>query len=138
MVPFSKNFNFNFDKEHQKNSYERRDYESVDEKSLSYAMSRKTMKKEFRLKRVKLQFVWPFHDRMKHFTNLIDNRLFIKIILCYQNYPPQPSTETKHKLYSTATLLLGKWFTNDLASEMFRYKPTHKFQQTDRQEEENK
>ena len=35
---------------HQKNSYERRDYESVDEKSLSYAMSRKKTqkKKEFR------------------------------------------------------------------------------------------
>ena len=27
-------------------SYERRDYESVDEKSLSYAMSGKTMKKK--------------------------------------------------------------------------------------------
>ena len=29
----------------KKISYERRDYESVDEKSLSWAMSRKTMKK---------------------------------------------------------------------------------------------
>ena len=32
----------------KKISYERRDYESVDEKSLSKAMSRKTKKKEFR------------------------------------------------------------------------------------------
>ena len=33
----------------KKNSYERRDYESVDEKILSWAISRKTMKKkEFR------------------------------------------------------------------------------------------
>ena len=31
----------------KKNSYERRDYESVDEKSLSKAMSRKTTKKKF-------------------------------------------------------------------------------------------
>ena len=30
----------------KKISYERRDYESVDEKSLSYAISRKTMKKK--------------------------------------------------------------------------------------------
>ena len=37
-----------------KNSYERRDYESVDEKSLSKAMSRKTTKQtEFRQRRVK-------------------------------------------------------------------------------------
>ena len=32
----------------KKISYERRDYESVDEKNLSYAMSRKTVIKEFR------------------------------------------------------------------------------------------
>ena len=32
----------------KKISYERHDYESVEEKSLSQAMSRKTMKKEFR------------------------------------------------------------------------------------------
>ena len=32
----------------KKNSYERRDYESVEEKSLSQAMSQKTTKKEFR------------------------------------------------------------------------------------------
>ena len=32
----------------KKNSYERRDYESVDEKSLSKAMSRRTTKKKFR------------------------------------------------------------------------------------------
>ena len=37
MASFSKTFNFNFRRDHQKkkNSYERRDYESVDEKSLS-------------------------------------------------------------------------------------------------------
>ena len=29
------NFDFNFRSDHQNNSYERRDYESVDEKSLS-------------------------------------------------------------------------------------------------------
>ena len=32
----------------KKNSYERRNCESVEEKSLSQAVSRKTMKKEFR------------------------------------------------------------------------------------------
>ena len=36
----------------KKISYERRDYESVDENSISYAMYRKTTKKEFRRKRV--------------------------------------------------------------------------------------
>ena len=35
MRSFSKNFDFNLRRDHQKNSYERRDYESVDEKSLS-------------------------------------------------------------------------------------------------------
>ena len=35
MASFSKTFDFNFRRDHQKNSYERRDYESVDEKSLS-------------------------------------------------------------------------------------------------------
>ena len=46
MASFSKIFDFNFRRDHQKkNSIERRDYESVDEKSLSYAMSRKTTKK---------------------------------------------------------------------------------------------
>ena len=34
--------------DNKKNSYERCDYESVDEKSLSYAMSQKTSKNEFR------------------------------------------------------------------------------------------
>ena len=32
---FDQNFNFNIRRDHQKNSYERRAYESVDEKSLS-------------------------------------------------------------------------------------------------------
>ena len=31
---FDQNFNFNLRRDHQKNSYERRAYESVDEKSL--------------------------------------------------------------------------------------------------------
>ena len=35
MASFSKTFDFNFRREHQKISYERRDYESVDKKSLS-------------------------------------------------------------------------------------------------------
>ena len=39
--------NVNLIRDHQKISYKRCDYESVDEKSLSYAMSRKTTKKEF-------------------------------------------------------------------------------------------
>ena len=35
MASFSKTFDFNLRRDHQKISYERRDYESVDEKSLS-------------------------------------------------------------------------------------------------------
>ena len=35
MASFSKTFDFNFRGDHQKNSYERRDYEWVDVKSLS-------------------------------------------------------------------------------------------------------
>ena len=38
--------NFNFGRDPQKISYERRVYESVDEKILSEAMSRKTTKKK--------------------------------------------------------------------------------------------
>ena len=44
-VPFDRNFNSISRRDHQIISYERRDYESADEKSLSYAMSRKTTKK---------------------------------------------------------------------------------------------
>ena len=44
---FSKTFDFNFRRDPQKNSDERRVYESVDEKILSLAMSRKTTKKDF-------------------------------------------------------------------------------------------
>ena len=44
MASFNKTFYFNFRRDHQKNFYERGDYESVDEKSLSYAMSRETTK----------------------------------------------------------------------------------------------
>ena len=51
--PLSKNFDFNLRRDHKKKSYERHDYESVDEKSLSWAMFRKTIKKKkFRMKRV--------------------------------------------------------------------------------------
>ena len=39
-----RHFDFNLRRDHQKTSFERRDYESVDEKSLSLAMSRKTIK----------------------------------------------------------------------------------------------
>ena len=45
MASLSKNFDFNLRRDHQKLSHERSDYEPVDEKSLSYAMFRKTMKK---------------------------------------------------------------------------------------------
>ena len=38
-------FDFNSREDHQKISYERHDYESVDEKSIFHAMSRKIMKK---------------------------------------------------------------------------------------------
>ena len=49
MASFSKTFHFNLWRDHQKISSERRDYESVDEKSLYKAMSQKTKKKkEFR------------------------------------------------------------------------------------------
>ena len=41
MELLSKNFNFNLRRDHQKNSYERRDYESVDEKSLRPEKQRK-------------------------------------------------------------------------------------------------
>ena len=44
-VPFHRNFNSILRRDHLKNSYERRAYESVDENSLSQVMSRKTMKK---------------------------------------------------------------------------------------------
>ena len=50
---FDQNFNFNLRRDPQKKkkkSYECRVYESVDEKSLSYAMSQKTMKKRIRAK----------------------------------------------------------------------------------------
>ena len=56
MASLSKNLNFDSRRDHQKNSYERRAYESVDEKSLSLAMSRKTMKKEFGRIKVKFNF----------------------------------------------------------------------------------
>ena len=46
-VTFHRNFNSMLRRDLQKISYERRAYESVDEKSLSWAMSRKTTKKEF-------------------------------------------------------------------------------------------
>ena len=45
MASVSKSFDFNLRRIIKKISYERRDYESVDEKSLSSAMSRKSTKK---------------------------------------------------------------------------------------------
>ena len=53
MGPFSKKIWLQFMKGSSKNSYERRYYESVDEKNLSQAMSRKTTKKEFEVLRIK-------------------------------------------------------------------------------------
>ena len=50
MVLFHRNFNSILRRDQQKNSYELRAYESVDEKSLSLVMSRKTTKKIWSLK----------------------------------------------------------------------------------------
>ena len=47
MATFTKNFYFNLRRDYQKNSYERRAYDSVDEKSLSLAIYPKKRKKEF-------------------------------------------------------------------------------------------
>ena len=44
-VKYCKNFDFKIRRDHQKISYEHRDYESVDEKYLSQTMCRKTKKK---------------------------------------------------------------------------------------------
>ena len=52
MASFSIDFDLNLRRDHQKISHDRRDYELVDEKSLSKVMSRKTMKKQFKMKRV--------------------------------------------------------------------------------------
>ena len=41
----AQNLDFNLRRDHQKISYERRDYDSVDEKNLSWAMPRKTKNK---------------------------------------------------------------------------------------------
>ena len=49
MASFSQNLDFNLRRDHQKTFYERRDYESVDEKSLSQAMSRKNTKKKIQV-----------------------------------------------------------------------------------------
>ena len=46
MASFSKTFYFNFRRDHQKISNERRDYESVDEKSLSWLCPEKRQKKK--------------------------------------------------------------------------------------------
>ena len=45
MAPFRNNVDFNLRRDHQKISCERRDYELVDEKSLSQTMSQKHQKK---------------------------------------------------------------------------------------------
>ena len=48
-VTYCQNFDYKIRSDHQKkNSYERRDYESVDEKSLSYAKSQKKQRKKDR------------------------------------------------------------------------------------------
>ena len=44
MARLAKILIFNLRRDHKKNSYERRDYESVDEKMLSLALSRKLKK----------------------------------------------------------------------------------------------
>ena len=45
LVQFGQNFDFKIRRDHEKNSYDRRAYESVDDGSLSRAISRKFMKK---------------------------------------------------------------------------------------------
>ena len=58
MASLSKNFDFNLRRIIKKISYERRDFESVyrrKEPILSYVQKKKTMKKEFRMKRVKVE-----------------------------------------------------------------------------------
>ena len=52
------NFDSEIRRDHQKISYERRDYVSVEKKSLSQAMSRKTMKK--RIQALKGWRKWKF------------------------------------------------------------------------------
>ena len=42
---FDLNFNFEITRDHKKNSYERRVYESVDDRSLSHAISRNSTEK---------------------------------------------------------------------------------------------
>ena len=46
MGPFSKNFDFNLRRDHKKNSYDRRDCESVDEKKTILGLSRKNDEKK--------------------------------------------------------------------------------------------
>ena len=48
MGPFRENFDFILRRDRQKISYERLDYESVDERSLSKAMSRTNDKKKIK------------------------------------------------------------------------------------------
>ena len=77
----------------KKISYERRAYESVDEKSLSYAMSRKTTKK-FRKKRVKKSWLEIFVACHKinrkiqpfinfHYCTFIKLLYFIYMCVCH-------------------------------------------------------
>ena len=47
-VTCCQNFDFKIRRDHQKNSYERRDYESVDENSLLGYVPKNDEKKEFR------------------------------------------------------------------------------------------
>ena len=55
----AQNLDFNLRRDHQKISYERRDYDSVDEKNLSWAMSRKTKKKKNSGHKGLKSKIWP-------------------------------------------------------------------------------
>ena len=83
--PLSIHFDLNLRRDHQKISFERRDYESVDEKSLSYAMSRKTMEKKIRMKRVNVNlfpYSYAHYAGCNYFQNGICGAyVFIYIII---------------------------------------------------------
>ena len=66
-----RNLNFSLRRDHQKKSYERRAYESVDDKSLSQAISQKTMKPELVTERVNIVLT-KFIPKMENCTS-IDN-----------------------------------------------------------------
>ena len=73
MAPFSKTFDFNFRRDHKKKSYERRYYESVDEKGLSYAPKNEEKKKSGGkgLKKMKIyKLVWGGHFQILELFSL--------------------------------------------------------------------